>query len=230
MPGPDAYIALVSSLPSSERLFVAKQPPLSELRLRKRLTALDEGDARTLKRIENVLNWASYDAQSDISDVVKRARALLGDLPQSSLRAIVCDRMELRTAIAALRMRRDGMAAPTGPWGFGKWTGHIVANWSDPTFRLDAPLPWLREAGKLLEAGDALGLERHLLEVAFRQLQRHGGLHHFDFEAVVIYVLKWNLFDRWAASDAQAAARRFAQLSDDALQDFPDLMLEGGTG
>jgi hypothetical protein len=127
-------------------------------------------------------------------------------------------------------MRRDGISPPAGPWGFGKWTGHIVSNWSDPTFRLDAPMPWLREAVKLLEADDALGLERHLLEVAFRQLQRNGGMHHFDFEAVVIYVLKWNLFDRWAASDAQAAARRFAQLSDDALQDFPDLMLEGGTG
>ncbi|WP_372571886.1 hypothetical protein [Ruegeria jejuensis] len=230
MPGPDAYIALVSSLPSSERLFVAKQPPLSELRLRKRLTALDEDDAKTLRRIENVLNWASYDARAEISDVVKRARSLLHDLPHPTLRAVVADRMDLRTAIAALRMRRDGMSAPTGRWGFGKWTGHIAANWSDPTFRLDAPLPWLREAGTLLEAGDALGLERHLLEVAFRQLQRHGGMHHFDFEAVVIYVLKWNLFDRWAASDAQAAARRFAQLSDDALQDFPDLMLEGGTG
>ncbi|MCL6285771.1 hypothetical protein M3P21_19795 [Ruegeria sp. 2012CJ41-6] len=230
MSDPDAYIALVSSLPSSERLFVAKQPPLSELRLRKRLSALDEDDAKTLHRIEHILSWASYDAQAEIGEVVKRARSLLRNLPQPTLRAIVADRMELRSAIAALRMRRDGMAAPSGQWGFGKWTRHIAANWSDPTFRLDAPLPWLREAGSLLEAGDALGLERHLLEIAFRQLQRHGGLHHFDFEAVVIYVLKWTLFDRWAASDAQAAARRFAQLSDDALQDFPDLMLEGGTG
>ena len=36
MVDPDAYVALISSLPSSERLFVAKKPPLSRLRIFRR--------------------------------------------------------------------------------------------------------------------------------------------------------------------------------------------------
>lgn len=227
MTDPDAYIALVSSLPSSERLFVAKQPPLSRLRLDRRLSVLAAEDAETLARIESLLSWSSYDAQSDIADVVARARSLLGDLQRQTLRMIVAERMEMRTAIAALRLRRDGAEPPAQPWGFGRWLRHMAAHWSDPTFRLDASMPWLRSAVPLVEARDALGLERHLLDTSFRKLQRHAGQHHFDFEAVVMYVLKWNIFDRWAKADAHAAAARFAQLSDEALQGYPDLLLDG---
>jgi len=46
MSDPDAYIALISSLPGSGRLFVAKQPPLSRLRLDRRLTALTTEDPK----------------------------------------------------------------------------------------------------------------------------------------------------------------------------------------
>ncbi|MBY5935032.1 hypothetical protein KUV51_18655 [Tateyamaria omphalii] len=227
MSDPDAYVALVVSLPSSERLFVAKRPPLSRLRLQRRLSALSEDDARTLARIEGLLSWSAYDRGSDLHTLVSRAKVLMADLPQRTLRRIVDERMELRTAMAALRMRQGGAGAPEGAWGYGVWTSHIAANWREPAFGLDRSMPWLRRAGQLLETGDPLALQRHLLDVTFRQLQRHAGRHHFDFEAVVIYVLKWNIFDRWAKADSVAAAQRFTELSEEALQNFPHLQAEG---
>ncbi|WP_052249863.1 DUF2764 family protein [Tateyamaria sp. ANG-S1] len=227
MSDPDAYVSLVASLPSSERLFVAKRPPLSRLRLERRLSALSEGDARTLARIEGLLSWSAYDRGSDLRTLVGRAKAVMTDLPQRTLRRIVNERMELRTAVAALRMRHSGAGAPQGDWGYGVWTSHIAANWGDTTFGLDRSMPWLRQAWQLLEKGDPLALQRHLLDVTFRQLQRHAGRHHFDFEAVVIYVLKWNIFDRWAKADSVAAAQRFTELSEDALRHFPHLQAEG---
>ncbi|WP_299868699.1 DUF2764 family protein [uncultured Hoeflea sp.] len=228
MSDPDLYTALVASLPSSERLFFAKQPPLSRLRLNKRLAALSSDDARTLALVERLLSWAEYGMADDIGVVIARTRIALRDIAQPTLRAIVKERMELRTAIAALRMRQRGDSAPTGIWGYGRWTKHIVGNWADPTFRLDASMPWLRQAQVLMARKDPLELERHILDVTFQQLQRHAARHQFDFEAVVIYVLKWNIFDRWAQSNSEAAARRFSDLSLDALRDFPDLILEGG--
>lgn len=227
MSDPDAYIMLMASLPSSERLFVAKQPPLSRLRLEKRLSVLRPEDADLLRRIEALLSWSAYDRQSDMKTVISRSKALLSALTQPTLQAVVTERMELRTAIAALRLRQGGVAAPAEPWGFGKWTAHIAAHWEDPVFGLGRSMPWLRDVGQLLEKGDPLALERTLLEVTFRQLQRHAANHHFDFEAVVIYVLKWNIFDRWAQADGQAAAQRFAELSEDALKNFPQLQGQG---
>jgi hypothetical protein len=38
------------------------------------------------------------------------------------------------------------------------------------------------------------------------------GSHHFDFEAVVLYVLRWNLVDRLARHDPVAATERFKTL------------------
>ncbi|MEM0947987.1 MAG: DUF2764 family protein [Pseudomonadota bacterium] len=214
-------------MPSSERLFVAKKPPLSRLRLDKRLTALNVRDAEWLARIEGLLSWSSYDRTSELSTLVGRADALLTDLPHPTLRAIVTERMELRTAVAALRIRHRGGSVPTEPWGYGKIAQRIAKNWADPVFGLGASLPWLQEAGDLLKKGDPLSLQRHLLDTTFRQLKRHGAGHYFDFEAVVIYVLKWNIFDRWAKADATAAAQRFSELSEEALRNFPHLQSEG---
>ncbi|WP_157598944.1 hypothetical protein [Tateyamaria omphalii] len=114
MSDPDAYVALVASLPSSERLFVAKRPPLSRLRLERRLSALTARDAQILARIEGLLSWSAYDRASDLRTLVGRAKAVMADLPNRTLRRIVDERMELRTAVAALRMRHGGAGAPEG--------------------------------------------------------------------------------------------------------------------
>lgn len=227
MSDPDLYTALVTSLPSSERLFIAKQPPLSRLRLNKRLTALNPEHRQTLALVERVLSWSEYKMTDDIGGVSARIKIALRDIAQPTLSAIIREQMELRTTIAALRMRNRGDTAPTSTWGYGRWTNHIAKNWAEPTFRLDAPMPWLRTAANLIERKDPLELERHILEVSSKQLQRHAANHRFDFEAVVIYVLKWDIFNRWAQSNSEAATRRFSNLLSDALRDFPDLMLEG---
>ena len=213
----DTYIALVSSLPSSERLFASKLPPLSRLRLERRLSVLTPEDRGMLADIEGVVRWSAYDMDATGAQAMARARTLLARLESETLRAIVMERLDLRTIIAALRKRRQGQGAPAKPWGFSRLTRHIIANWSDRTFKLENRMPWLPDAVTLLEERDPLGLERHMLDVTFRQLRRHAGRHLFDFEAVVIYVLKWNIFDRWAHADGRAATSRFETLTHQAF-------------
>ena len=198
-------------------------------RLDRRLTALAEDDRATLTLIEDVLSWRAYDIGQSDADAIRRARGALGQVTQPTLRAIVQQRLELRTAMSAIRRRGRGDGPPAEPWGFGRWTRRIAANWDDPTFRLGTGFTWLREAVTLLDKQDTLGLERHILDVTFRQLQRHGAAHLFDFEAVVIYVLKWDIFDRWARSDARAATHRFEDLVQSALGDFAEPALKGMT-
>lgn len=227
MSDPDAYIALVASLPNPERLFRAKQPPISRLRLNSRLRALTPEHRATLAEIEAVMGWGAYSMNDDLAEARGRAKRLLARLEPGTLRRIVAQRMDLRVAVAALRMRRDGSAPPSDGWAQSRYSRHIVANWSDPTFKLETRMPWIVEAQHLLGQKDPLALERFILDVTYRQLQRHGSNHLFDFEAVVIYVLKWSIFDRWARSDAHAAAARFEKLAQEALGGFADLELQG---
>ena len=76
-------------------------------------------------------------------------------------------------------------------------------------------------AREKLERGDTAGLERIALEAAWRQAARMQEGHQFDFEAVALYVIRWNILDRWTRYDAEAAAARFSDLVDAALKAAP---------
>lgn len=229
MSDPDAYVMLISSLPSPEALFFAKQPPLSRLKLDQRLRMLAPDDAATLRLVEDVLDWRQLPITMAESDVIERGRSALTGIENETLRLIVRDRLELRTCVAALRRRArgEGPPPPDTPWGFGRWIGHIARNWTEPGFRLDGAFPWLREADALMRQDDAEALERLILEQTYKRLQRQAGEHEFDFEAVVIYVLKWSIVDRWGRYNAEAAARRFADLTDAGLGIYANLSFEG---
>jgi len=228
MRDPDAYIMLISGLPSPEKLFFAKRPPLSRLKLDQRLRVLTAADAETLKLVEDALNWGQLSIALSEQDVINRGREALTRIEHETLRRIVRERLELRTCIAALRRRARGEGPPGEPWGFGRWIAHITRNWTDPGFRLENAFPWLREADDMIKQGNAPGLERLVLEQSYKRLQRAAGEHTFDFEAVVIYVLKWNIFDRATRYNAEAALRRFEDMTQAALGhyaklSFPDL-------
>lgn len=229
MSDPNAYIMLISSLPSPEALFLAKQPPLSRLKLDVRLRVLTPEDAQALELVEDVLAWRNLPITASEQDVIDRARKALSQIENETLQQIVRDRLEIRTCVAALRRRARGEGAPSPdtPWGFGRWVGHIARNWTEATFRLDGVFPWLREADRLMKADDARALERLILEQSYKKLRRLAGEHMFDFVAVVIYVLKWSIVDRWGRYNAETAARRFEDLTEAGLAGYASLTFEG---
>ena len=229
MSDPNAYIMLISSLPSPEALFLAKRPPLSRLKLDSRLRVLAPEDARVLELTEGVLSWREIPIAMTDEEFVTRAKKTMQEIENETVRLIIRDRLEIRTCISALRRRHRGEQAPAPGtvWGFGRWTAHIARNWSEATFRLDLVYPWLREADRLLKEGDTLPLERLILERAWKSVNRRKAEHEFDFEAVVIYVIKWNIVDRWTRYNGEEAAKRFEELTEAALGDKAALF-EGG--
>ncbi len=225
----DAYIMLISGLPSTEAIFLAKQPPLSRLKLDRRLRVLTPEHAELLEQVEGALQWDRLPISLSEEQVVERGRQALAQIENEVVQDIIRDRLEIRTCVAALRRRNRGEAAPAPGtrWGVGRWVDHIARNWTEPAFRLDRTFPWLREADRLMKQEDTVALERLLLEQAALGLDRRAGEHLFDFEAVVIYVLKWNIIDRWVRYNAEAAARRFQDLTDSALGDYANMQFEG---
>ncbi|WP_179379330.1 hypothetical protein [Jannaschia marina] len=219
----DAYVSLMAGLPGPERLFRAKQPPLSRLRLEKRLAVLAPEDRAVLDRIERLLDWGGYAMDEDAGELAHRARAATLATRSATLRAVIRERLDLRTAVAALRMRRDGAGPPPPGWSPSRLARIVAANWSDPTFALELRVPGLRELAALIDARAPLPAERKILEIAHAQLSRHAMRHHFDLEAVVLYVLRWTIFDRWARADARAATARFDALTAQALAGFTGL-------
>ena len=215
------YAMLITSLPYHGPLFGARHAPLSRIRLRQRQRLLDEKDRATLRVVADLLEWSRQGMERSDAAIIARARAELPQLDSAFVRDLAVWRLELRTVVAALRRRHRGLAAPADrdSWGFGRWLGHIRRHWSEPQFRLERVYPWLTEARTLLESGDALGLERLLLSAVWEHLDRVAEGHYFDFEAVLIYSMRWDLVARWTGYRAEDALSRFEEMVREGLED-----------
>jgi hypothetical protein len=210
---------LMTSLPHHTSLFMSRETPLGRIKLQNRLRMLDAEDAEQLRLIMEAVRWRLLQKAENDDAALAIAHRNLTLIESPLLQQIVRERLELRTVVAALRRRQRGdpSPAPHERWGFGRWLPIIRANWSDPAFRLESAFQWLPDANRLLRKGDALGLERLLLGTLWDQLGRASQFHFFDFEAVVIYVLRWDLIARWTSYNAEKATQRFAELMDEGL-------------
>lgn len=214
------YIMLVTSLPHLGKMFTRKEVPISEFRLKQRLSMLQPEHLRLLRELVEVTAWAGVARYNRDSEVLRRAREVIVDLKDyPDLQHLVGARMETRTVIAALRRRREDQdtAGDIENWGFGRWCGRIAKHWSDPGLGLGNFMPWVAEAHRLMQSGEHIAMERLSLTQIFRQLDHYGMLHEFDFEAVAIYVLRWVIVERWSRYSEDAARERLQLLVTAAL-------------
>jgi hypothetical protein len=99
-----------------------------------------------------------------------------------------------------------------------------------PDFGLGNVLPWLPELSRLMEEGNPLSFERELLGLSYRYMSRAAEDHYFTFEAVAVYVLRWDVFARWTECDGVRARERFEHLVRDGLGVHTELFAEAESG
>ncbi|MGY0217570.1 DUF2764 family protein [Endozoicomonadaceae bacterium StTr2] len=218
-----AYYTLLTSLPHIDSLFNSRITPISRFQLDRRLSMLPQADRDTLVNIENLLHWDHLDNDVDEERLIRLAEKLRQQIPSQTLRDLVDWRLDMRTVVSALRRRHQGEAAPTQPkWSYGSRYEYIRSHWNAPTLGLAGAFPWIPTVNECLRTRDHVTLEKTLLEAVWKQLEHLSTRHRFDFEAVVIYVLRWNLVSRWTSYDENKAESRFRQLVDISLGEFRD--------
>ena len=213
------YITLMSSLPRPEAVFLAKRPPISRSKLEERLKALSDDDRARLASIEAHIGWQGLALELDIDGYLKSIKKLMACLGPGTLSTLLQKRLELRTVLAALRLRSMGQAnPPKGAWGYGRFVQTIERSWQQRDFGLGHVYPWLKEAADAMAEDDTPTVERLVIEACLTDLNRLGHAHEFDFEAVVIYVLKLNLIKRAAMKNTEGALLAFDTLKSSALK------------
>jgi hypothetical protein len=219
---PQRYVTLVASLPALGDLFAAKQTPISRLRLEQRLRGLEPEDKALLDEMLDLVAWRRLELERSDAEIVRRARRLVPRLPTMTLRRAVEHRLEMRTILAALRRRQRGEPAPAAAevWGHGRWTRTIRERWQEPGLGVERAHPWVLEAAAHVESGDALALESLLMRETWTTTGRLALGHAFDFTAVGLYMLRYQLLERRVAYDVEAAALRFRALVAEGLADF----------
>lgn len=213
-------VMLLSSLPALPHFTRAKALPISADRLRTRLGMLAQDDAETLDRAWEFVRWRRGTSAVTDAQLVERFERL-GDSPGDRLvRDCVRPRLEVATVLAALRRRRDGeSAAPAMPWGIGDMVVTISRRWSHPDFGLAHRMPWLPRARALLEQDELLALERLVAAIAWEQLEGLDSDGTYTLRNVIVYVLEWDILERWLSMDPAHAATRFDSLLEQVLHD-----------
>lgn len=211
------YYDLITSLPYLPHFQQMKRLPITQLRLRQRLGRLKPEHAEQLQRVLPLVRWRPERVlgRTDEATAVEFPKLMQSEL-EPPLSEYVAFRMEQQTLLAALRRKRDGLGLPEGinSWGVGPRAGQIRRQWDAPDFSLEHVYPWLPQARELLASGDALGLERLLMNVAWQWLTRCAEPEMFGFAAVISFVFKWDMLQAWLASDADQARIRFTKLID----------------
>lgn len=211
---------LIASLPAHQLdLFIGEQMPISRIQLNKRLVLLEEQDKVDLAHVEHLQKWSQHTNVLD-SEFIQKTEKTLALIENDFVKQSLLWRLELRTIMSALRKRQQGQSCPEdkNSLGFGKWPYFINKNWQQPDFGIGKQLPWVIEVDRFMRQGDTLGLENFLLKLIWNHYATLGNPHYFNFEAVVIYVLRWDVIRRRASYDKDKAQLRFDELVQSGLK------------
>jgi hypothetical protein len=216
------YHMLICSLPALPPRFDVERLPISFERLQERLRMLEPEDAEEIERMLAVLRWANqFEEPSDVA-VVQRYETLMRDITNPMVRDILAYGMDGRMIAVALRCRRRGLSLPTV--GIGQWFDHLRLHFHQPDFKLGQVFPWITEAEALLAQGDLLNFYRqYVLGPAWAYLKKRSEDYYFSFEAVVLYIARWDIMRRWQQLQAERGRVIFETLVTEVLGEYANI-------
>jgi Protein of unknown function (DUF2764) len=219
---PHSYYMLISSLPALPPRFEVDRLPITLERLQARLRMLEPEDAQTINRMLDILDWSRQIVEASDAAVVKRYSDLMREVTNPLVREVVGVGIDVRMIVAALRRRRRGLDAPA--IGFGQWFGHIRRHFNQPDFGLGYVFPWLLPFDQLLEHQDVLTLYRRMLGETWAYVRkRMQDYDSFSFEAVVLYIARWDIVRHWQQLQVERGRAVFETLVTEAMGEYAKL-------
>lgn len=215
--GKTEYFTLLASLPAMPRDFKEPPLPISEPRLRNRLGMLTSEDARILRQLETFLRWERQPREQTDADFARVYERIQAELDNPLCREIVEFLMDIRFLTAAQRCRRQGQSPMPC---LGRWGPHIRSHWDAPGFGLLARFPWLDTLEQHWDEQQVMAAEQLLTEVMWNFLLQLTDRYYFDFEAVMVYLARWDIINNWLSHDPEEGRQRFDELTEEALGEY----------
>lgn len=224
MPRSTTYYTLIGSLPALPRHFEeAERVPISRLKLEERLKMLEPHDARVIEDMGDFLAWERQPLERTDEDVLRHYDQFMLTVDNRFARDLIRHAMTIRTIIAGLRCRRLGLGPPLG---IAPVAARIARHWNHPDFHLGTQLPWIGEVDAQLNGDSPFDLERKKLDIIWRHAKWLADQYHFTFEAVVMYLIRWEVVYRWTRRDAAVGQEKFARLVTEAMGEYASMFAE----
>jgi Protein of unknown function (DUF2764) len=211
----NSYHMLISSLPPLPARFEVDRLPISLEKLRDRLRMLEPEDAREIGLMIEILSWSRQFEEADDAAVVKRYDELMQKVTNQLVRETLSAGMDVRMIITTLRRRRRGLGPAAV--GIGQWSDHVRRHFNVPDLRLGHVFPWIVKVDQMIAAGDLLTLHRNMIGSVWAYLKKRADEFYFSFEAVVLYVARWDVIRQWHELQPQRGRTIFETLVKEAL-------------
>jgi len=214
------YFTLITSLPPMPLTLEQAGLPVNWFRLEKRLDMLSGQDREIVERLERFLRWERRPEQHTDREVIKAFEKIVTDIKYPLAHEIVTTLMDIRILVAALRRRQRDLPPPEPA---GSWGRHIVRNWQRRNFGLGVRFPWLDELRGELAAGKVMASHRLVTSVIWDYLRKLADRHNFDFEAVMLYLVRWDVVNNWVRQDQEKGRKKFNQLTREVMGRYAEL-------
>jgi hypothetical protein len=214
------YFTLIASLPPLPLTPEQAGLPINRPRLESRLGMLSDRDRVIIEQLEKFLRWERRPDQHSDRAVMATYARIVADIEYPLAREIVTTLMDIRIIVAALRRRRRNLP-PLEP--VGSWGRHIVRNWQQPNFGLGVRFPWLDRLRLDLEEDKVMEAHRLIIAEIWDYLRQLADRHYFDFEAVMLYLARWDVVNNWIRHDPEKGRARFNQLTREVLGQYAEL-------
>lgn len=212
------YYTLVASLPHLPRFDQADRLPITSERLIQRLKMLDPDDYKLVELVAEFIAWRGQPVGRTNKEILSIYNQVVELIFESKLLKPLFELpINQRTIITALRRRKKGLPCldprePGGPWGVGSLVSHIEHHWDKPFFGLRFSYPWIVQAQTYLQDGDLLKLEFLMANLVWKKLEFLLLNNDFGFEAIVAYLLKWDILQQWLSYDQGESKARLDTL------------------
>ena len=215
------YYMLVGSLPAMPRHYdQAERLPISQIALQDRLRMLSESDAQIVDAILDFLVWERLPADRTDEEVFRHYLHAVNEMDHRFACELLHELMNLRTVVGSLRRRRLGLG-PFPP--FTPLAETIELNWKHPDFRLGARYRWIPSTEEILTSDQPFALGRTLLNYAWAYARKQSERFQFSLEAVIVYLLRWEIIYRWTNRDAAEGRDKFESLVTEAMGQYANL-------
>ena len=211
---------LIASLPHLPPHFDVEQPPIKRSLLVERLRMLHPADAHVVNQAIAFLAWDRQPLDRTDQDVIATYQRLMASISSTVLREVIQVRMNYRTIIAALRRRRAGQSC-------ARRGGTVGRTHSPPFPASDVPPPGPLSVDRAVRSVacrcGSHAAQYLLFDNNYRYWRRRSEQYTFCFEALVLYLVRWEIIDRWTSRNAAAGQERFEKLITEILGDYARL-------
>lgn len=215
-----AYYMLVASLPQLPINFDAGQTPITRASLRERLAMLDEHDRHVIDQVASFFVWDRQPLDRTDQEVVATYERLMREIDNRLVRKIINHRIEMRTIVSGVRRRRLGSGPPVGSMEI---VDSIRRGWNDPGFGIQSRYRWIEPFTRAFESGRVRVAQHILFSDLWKTWTQNAQQYHFSFEAIILYLARWEIVDRWTSQDADEGRRRFDDLITETLGEYANL-------